>query len=56
MVTAERGEPVCFALVELAEGPVAMTHADPDVRAGDRVHIRFDDTTGTPLPVATRRG
>jgi uncharacterized OB-fold protein len=54
IVTADRGQPVRLALVELAEGAIAMTRADADVRAGDRVSLRFDDATGVLLPVATR--
>lgn len=53
VVTADRGEPVRLALIEVAEGPIVMTRADADVCVGDRVEIRFDDSTGALLPVAT---
>lgn len=56
LVAADRGEPLRLALVELAEGPIAMTRADPDVRVGDRVRVHFEDFAGALLPVAARKG
>jgi hypothetical protein len=53
VATVQHGEPVRLALVELAEGPIVMCRADPGVRPGDRVAIRFDDSSGPLLPVAT---
>ena len=48
--------PYCLALVDLDEGVRAMTHADPALRIGNRVHITFRaapmGTTGSMIPYA----
>lgn len=47
--------PYAIALIDADEGFRLMAHADPDLRIGERVRVRFIDLAGRRVPRFGRR-